>query len=101
MIDLFGGVLGVAGGPEEEPQRAGVRREGELLRERGVGAQDRRLALGRRRAHDEDVRREQAEDGAAVAAGLVVDVDPVAARDVADEAAGAGDRDRDRPLLAR
>ena len=32
-------------------------------------------------------------------ADAVVDVDSVAARDVADETTGSGDEDRDRPLL--
>ena len=48
MIAFFGGVLRVARGPQEEPQRARVGRERELLRQAGVRAEDRRRALGRR-----------------------------------------------------
>ena len=44
-MDFFGGVLGVACGAEEEPERTGVRGERELLRQPGVGAEDRRLTL--------------------------------------------------------
>ena len=45
------------------------------------------------------VRLEEAEDRAVVRARLVVDVDVVAARDVADEALGRAGVDRDGPLL--
>ena len=65
VIDFFGAFLGVACGAQQEPERPAVRRERELLRERRVGAEDRGLPFGGRRPHDEDVRREQSEDGAA------------------------------------
>ena len=52
-------------------------------------------------AHDQDVRREQAEDRALVRPHLVVDVHAVPARHAAGEAADRVDGDRHGPLLAR
>ena len=77
----------------------GVGGERELLREPASAPEDRRLALGRRRAHDRTFGASRPRIVPPRRAGLVVDVDAVAARDVADEPAGAVDRDRDGALL--
>ena len=90
MIDFFGGVLRVAGRAEQEPERAGVGGERERLGAARASASDDRRRGPAPAPHDEHVRREKAENRPAVRAGLVVDVDPVAARDVAARPACAG-----------
>ena len=45
MIDFVGAFFGVAGGTQEEPERARVGRERELLGERRIGPEDRRRAV--------------------------------------------------------
>ena len=99
MIDFFGAFFASPAGRRRNQSVPVSDASASFCARPRVGAEDRRLALRRRRPHHEDVRREQAEDRAAGRARPVVDVDAVAARDVADEAAGAGDRDRDRALL--
>ena len=95
-----GRILRIAGRAEQEPQRTAARGEGDRLCLRRREPEDCRRAR-RGSPHDEDVGEQQAERVSTRPGDLVVDVDAIAARDVADEALGAADRDGHGALEAR